>query len=100
MPSADHFRQELHDQIEHAIKRRAQNILVNAGELHRAVGGYPGPDQKLHYCCEVMKAEMRTGDAIVGDLANCQAAALTIRYQLPRPDNIEGAQEPNLAMKV
>ena len=89
MPSIDHFRQELRDQLEQATKRRAQHLLVNAGELHRAVGGYPGPNQRLHSCCDVMKADMVTGDEIVGDLENCQAAALTIRYQLPRPDKNE-----------
>jgi hypothetical protein len=85
VPSIDHFQHVLHAQLQEAAKRRAKNIVINAGELHRAVGGYPGPDQRLQTCCDVMKAEMRTGDAIVGDLANAQAAALMIRYQLPRP---------------
>jgi hypothetical protein len=67
MPSIDNFRQELRDQLERATKRRAQNLVINSGELHRAVGDYPGPNQRLHSCCDVMKAEMITGDAIIGD---------------------------------
>lgn len=89
MPSIDHFQQELRDQLETGSKRRAQNLVVNSEELHRAVGGYPGPNQRLQYCCDVMKAEMVVGDEIVGDLKNQQAAALTIRYQLPRPQKSE-----------
>lgn len=100
MPSIDKFRQELRDQLERATKRRAQNIVINSGELHRAVGDYPGPNQCLHSCCDVMKAEMITGDAIIGDPENSQAAALTIRYQLPRPDKTEAAQERKPALQV
>ena len=58
--------------------------MVNSGELHRAVGGYPGPNERLQTCCEAMKEEMKSGDVIMGDLDNCRGAALTIRYQLPR----------------
>lgn len=47
-----------------------------------------------------MKAEMITGDAIIGDPENSQAAALTIRYQLPRPDKTEAAQERKPALQV
>lgn len=97
MPSIDHFQHVLHAQLEEAAKRYAKNIVINAGELHRAVGGYPGPDQRLQTCCDVMKAEMRTGDAIIGDLANAQAAALMIRYQLPRPAETGSPSERSTA---
>jgi hypothetical protein len=100
MPSIDEFRQELRDQLSRATKRRAENIVINAVELHHAVGGHPGPNQNLQSCCDVMKAEMQTGDAIIGDLENCQAAALTIRYQLPRamPEQIEPSSAPYEAL--
>ena len=84
MPSFDHFRQELRAQFDRAEKRRAINLVVNSGELHRAVGGYPGPNERLQTCCEAMKEEMKSGDVIMGDLDNWRGAALTIRYQLPR----------------
>jgi hypothetical protein len=44
VPSFDHFQRELRAQLDRAEKRRAKNIVVNSGELHRAVGGYPGPN--------------------------------------------------------
>lgn len=89
MPSVDRFRIELRAQLEEAMKRGAQTIVVNAAELHRAVGGYPGPNQMLHSCCETMKTEMVAGDEIVGDQKNYQAAALTIRYRLPHADKMQ-----------
>ena len=91
MPSIDHFHRELRAQFEYAEKRRAKNIVVNSGELHRAVGGYPGPNERLQLCCEVMKDEMKSGDVVIGNLDNCRGAALIIRYQLPRVDKLEVA---------
>ena len=41
-------------------------IDVNAGELHRAVGGYPGPGHNMPGCCAVMKAAMKVGDVVLG----------------------------------
>ena len=84
MPSFDHFRQELRAQFDRAEKRRAINLVVNSGELHRAIGGYPGPNERLQTCCEAMKEEMKSGDVIMADLNNCRGATLTIRYQFPR----------------
>jgi hypothetical protein len=40
VPSFDHFQRELRAQFDRAEKRRAKNVVVNSGELHRAVGGY------------------------------------------------------------
>ena len=59
-------------------------IDVNAGELHRAVGGYPGPGHNMPGCCAVMKAAMRVGDVVLGGPPSGIGASLTIRYRLPR----------------
>jgi hypothetical protein len=84
VPSFDHFQLELRAQFDRAEKRRAKNIVVNSGEFHGAVGGCPGPNERLQTCRDVIKEEVRSGDVIMGDLDNCRGAALTIRYQLPR----------------
>jgi hypothetical protein len=91
VPSFDRFQRELRAQFDRAEKRRAKNIVVNSGEFHRAVGGYPGPNERLQTCCDVMKEEVRSGDVIMGDLDNCRGAALTIRYQLPRVEKFVAA---------
>ena len=93
MPSIDQFQKELRSQFECAEKRRAKNIVVNCGELHLAVGGFPGPHEGLQICSEMMKGEMRSGDVIIGDLDSRRGAALTIRYQLPRVRKPEFAAE-------
>ncbi|MDT7810229.1 MAG: hypothetical protein QOJ42_145 [Acidobacteriaceae bacterium] len=82
--SIEHFRNELWAQIGAAIKRGEPHILINSGELHRAVGGYPGPDHRMPTCCDVMRAEMQTGDSLVESPEKGNGANLTIRYMLPR----------------
>lgn len=79
MPSRDHFLYELKAHLQRAGKRGAKEITVSAAELHRAIGQYPGPNQRLDYCCDVMKAEMREGDSCGGD-----GAGLWVVYLLPR----------------
>jgi hypothetical protein len=58
-------------------------VDINAGDVHRGVGDYPG-DHRMPICCRVMKADMRGGDVILSTPPKGQGASLTIRYQLPR----------------
>ncbi len=64
-----------------AIKRGAERIIVNAAELHQAVGSYPGPDARMDYCCEIMIAEMKPGDEIMAGAK--EGGNLRIVYHLP-----------------
>jgi 5-methylcytosine-specific restriction protein A len=83
------FRTEMSAQINRAEKQGRPHIEVNAGELHRTVGGYPaeaGASHALPVCCHVMHAEYARGAAeIVHSPPSGAGAALTIRYRLPRP---------------
>ena len=82
MASRDHFQQELRAQIERAIKRGAEQLIVNSGELLVAVGGRPGLKNQVRYCCDVMREEMKAGDAVVDGPENGNGPSLTIRYLL------------------
>lgn len=88
MPTSDNFRSELRAQIDRAKKQGRPHIEVNAGELHRVVGGYPpkaGENHSMPLCCNVMRDEMKLWNAeVVFETESGQAAALTIRYHLPR----------------
>ena len=37
--------------------RGAGHVEINSGELHRAVGGYPGADHRMPMCCDAMYEE-------------------------------------------
>ena len=90
MASRDHFQQELRAQIERAKKRGAEQLIVNSRELLAAVGGRPDPKNQIknqiknqmRYCCDVMREEMKAGDAIVDGPENGKGPGLTICYLL------------------
>ena len=59
-------------------------VDVNAGELHRRVGGYPGYNNRMPICCKVMHNARIGADEIIASPPSGQGAILTIRYYLPR----------------
>jgi len=90
MASVHDFRMELRAQLERAQKRGAPHIEINAGELHRRLGGYPGPSHQMPSCCQAMHVENRPGDEVIVSPPEGKGATLTIRYKLPRSSNAEG----------
>lgn len=42
MPTSDEFRAELRSQLRAAELKKLPHADINAGELHRCLGGYPG----------------------------------------------------------
>ncbi len=86
---ADNFQEALGAKIERARRQGRDHIEINAGELHRAVGGYPakaGAADRMPRCCNVMREELRRGHAEVIRVTDSEdPPALTIRYDLPRP---------------
>jgi hypothetical protein len=87
MPNVDDFRAELHAQIDRARRQSRPHIEINAGELHRVVGGYPpkagGPHHSMPSCCNVLRDEMTHWKSeVVYETDSGQAPALTIRYYL------------------
>jgi 5-methylcytosine-specific restriction protein A len=65
-------------------KRGLSKIAVNAGDLHRQVGGYPGHNHRMPMCCAAMRSAMRNGDKIIQSPPKGDGASFTIEYQLPR----------------
>lgn len=88
MPTTEEFRIELRAQITRAQRQGRPHIEVNAGELHRTLGGYPSKNGLSHAmpsCCSALKEEFARGNAeIIHETDSGQAPALTMRYYLPR----------------
>ncbi len=78
----DDFRRELTSRLKHAAVDGKRFLDVTSRDLHRELGGYPGPDHRMPVCCRVMREEMRDGDEVVGEPPSGQGASLTIRYVL------------------
>jgi hypothetical protein len=78
------FKKELHARFAHAAARGAKSVIVNSGDVHRSVGGYPGRNHQMPVCCQVMYREQRAGDLVLSAPPKGQGATLSIEYQLPR----------------
>jgi 5-methylcytosine-specific restriction protein A len=85
MPTAKEFREHLFEAFRIAELDGRTSVFVNAGYLHRAVGGYPNrKTNRMPVCCDAMLRAMRKGDVIVSQPPKGKGATLTIRYALPR----------------
>ena len=67
MPNADDFRDELYCTMLEAMKSGDPFAEINAGELHRRVGDYPGRNHRMPICCQVRRSypECMRGPAAV-----------------------------------
>ena len=90
--TADDFRNELARLFEAEASAGRGTVVLRAGDLHRAVGGYPGPGHRMPMCCDVMYAEMVEGvDEVLSAPPKGKGASVTIEYLLPRPGRRERA---------
>src|SRR3954467_11472486 len=62
--AVDHFRQELHYQMHLAVTWGAKAVVINARDLHSALGDFLGPNHQPK-CCKVM--EMIDGDVVMAE---------------------------------
>jgi hypothetical protein len=87
MPTADDFRMEMYRMMSEAVHDSRETAEINAGDLHRRVGDYPGRNHRMPVCCEVMRGAFSpdAGDVILEEPPSGHGASLTIRYVLPRP---------------
>lgn len=84
MPNIDDFRSAISELFQGALKRGKSYVDVNAGSLHRDLGGYPGTRHAMPSCCIAMHEAKRSKDVILAQPPKGKGASLTIRYQLPR----------------
>jgi hypothetical protein len=79
MVSTDQFREELLAQLGRAATGGRIDVLINSGELCRAVShsGFSSSN-----CCDAMQEEFKLGDTLL--LGRSNGAGMTVRYRLPR----------------
>jgi hypothetical protein len=94
MATKDQFQEELMRVFLDTTTEGLENVDVNAGELHRRVGGYPGRDHRMPVCCSVMRAEFSADcDLVLESPSSGDGASLTIRYNLPRKGEVGSRPE-------
>lgn len=90
-PITTSFAFALTELIKRAGQQGRSHVEVNAGELHRSLGGYPGQEHRMPACCSAMRSAMTPEDKIIYAPDSGNGASLTIRYVLPRPDRAVSA---------
>ncbi|MBV9199464.1 MAG: GIY-YIG nuclease family protein [Alphaproteobacteria bacterium] len=86
MPSVDEFRFAIRSQFREAEERGLPHLEINSGQLHRKLGGYPGPKAQMPSCWRAMYNEQQAGDEIIFRPPKGNGASLTICYRLPRSE--------------
>jgi hypothetical protein len=86
LPTASDFEAEIRNRWVLSYKKGSTHLDIEAGALHRKLGGYPASDgrHRIPDCCQVMKRLMESGDTIVHSPPKGAGASLVIRYILPR----------------
>lgn len=84
LPTTEDFANAIHARLRQAELRGQDHLDINSGDLHRSLGGYPGPQAAMPSCCNAMYAEQRATDRIIDQPPKGKGASLTIRYKLPR----------------
>jgi hypothetical protein len=78
------FEEAISVAIADAARSGRTSLRVRSGDLHRAIGGYPGPSHQMPSCCRAMKAAMAPGDRVIESPPKGTGANLVIEYRLPR----------------
>ena len=83
-PTMGDFRAALKDVLSEAQNSGEDFLVISAGALHRIVGGYPTPYNRMPMCCNAMNEACCDGDHVLEKPAKGMGASLTMRYRMPR----------------
>lgn len=78
------FDQAIEAQVARAEEQGRPHVEINAGELHRQLGGYPGTLHRMPVACAALRAAMKEGDMVTFEPPKGNGAAFTVRYELRR----------------
>lgn len=82
--NAGAFEQAIRARFRAASSEGRPYVDITSGDIHRSVGGYPGPNHRMPVCCSVMRQLAKPSDDVLASPPRGQGATLTIRYRLPR----------------
>lgn len=83
-PTASDFQIILQEIFDRSEREGMRHVDIISGDLHRRIGGYPGPNHRMPVCCSVMRKMMKRDDKILSEPPKGQGATLKIRYYFPR----------------
>ncbi|KQL34410.1 hypothetical protein [Psychrobacillus sp. FJAT-21963] len=84
IPTKIDFIKAIEKAKKNAVERGESNLELQAKDLHKELGYYPGPNHRMKTCCGSMYDSMNTsnGDEVVSAPESGYGASLIIRYNL------------------
>jgi len=79
-PNVEDFRREIGRMLDDARSRGLDEVVLISGDVHRELGGYPGPNHAMPSCCKAMRELMGENDEILHQPPKGNGATLKIRY--------------------
>jgi transcriptional regulator with XRE-family HTH domain len=80
----DVFLKKLNDIFIEQTRLGHPEVTIKAGDLHKLVGGYPGPNHRMPICCSLMRDVFQDlKDIIIHSPTSGIGATLEISYSLP-----------------
>lgn len=76
------FIKEITKLLVEAKLRGEKYITLKSGDIHRAVGGYPGKSHRMPTCCSVMRGMMKDKDEIIFQTPSGNGSTIEIKYYL------------------
>jgi hypothetical protein len=65
-----------------ASKSGAANVLINAPDLHKSLGGASGSSHDMPSCCDAKEQEMKPDNLLLVERTG--QVGMTVRYFFPR----------------
>lgn len=78
--SVEDFRREVKRQIDEARNDDEAYVDIVSGDVHRELGGYPGPNHNMPSCCKAMYDYKKPIDLMLEAPPKGNGASLKIRY--------------------
>lgn len=94
------FQEALNEEFRVAERKGMKYLIVKAGDLHRKVGGYPGPNHRMPICCHVMRKNMQLDDEVLSEPPSGVGASLTIRYCIPRNQSLRALLKDSIVDEI
>jgi hypothetical protein len=83
-PTMSEFRATLEAEFANAMSEDRPFVTIRASDLHRLVGGYPMPFNRMQMCCNAMREAQTEKDRTRSQPPSGSGASLEIEYRLPR----------------
>ncbi|MCX6979749.1 MAG: HNH endonuclease [Verrucomicrobia bacterium] len=80
----EQFREAILERFRQSFEQGLTSITIRSGDLHRELGDFPGPDQRMPMLCDEMRELRRSGDEVLESPPSGQGATLMIRYALSK----------------